>query len=204
MRMYKYHRLPPISRSKTDSILNDQIFQDKHPSLCSELYLNPSQANMPATTSSMLSTLLLAIPLLFPSTAAAVAVVKKDVTSAVVVASEAALVDAAVTFTSFPSRSECLSNQSGTRYANPDAGCYHLPGQSMDVNGIAGGCRGMYYYCLLMVESEGMRADMPCSMQSLFTNPKTAMVANGRSVLERSVWMSRASILSRFSVVERE
>ncbi|KAI4621221.1 uncharacterized protein J4E87_006849 [Alternaria ethzedia] len=93
----------------------------------------------------MLSTLLLAIPLLFPSSTAAAAVVKKDVSSTVVVASEAALVDAAVTFTSFPSRSQCLSNQSGTRYANPDAGCYHLPGQSMDINGIAGGCRVFIY-----------------------------------------------------------
>jgi len=158
---------------------------------------------MPATTSSTLSTLLLAIPLLFPSATTAAAVVKKEVSSAIVAASDAAFVDAAVTFTSFPSRSECLSNQSGTRYANPDAGCYHLPGQSMDVNGIAGGCRGMYYR-LSMVECEGLRANLSCSMQSSSTNPKTAMAANGRSVPERSVWISRASILSRFSVVERE
>lgn len=101
---------------------------------------------MPAATSSMLCTLLLAIPLLFPSAAAAAAVVKKDVSSAVVVAADAALVDAAVTFTVFPSYAQCLSNQSGTRYANPDAGCYGLPGSSMDVNAIAGGCRGMYFH----------------------------------------------------------
>ncbi|KAI4943026.1 hypothetical protein J4E86_009973 [Alternaria arbusti] len=69
---------------------------------------------MPATTSSMLSTLLLAIPLLFPSAATAAAVVKKDVSSAVVVASEAALVDAAVTFTLFSSDAQCRANQ-GTR-----------------------------------------------------------------------------------------
>ena len=144
MRMYKYHWLLSISRSKIDSILNDQIFQDKHPSLCSELYLNPFQANMPTTTSSMLSTLLLAIPLLFPYVTTAAAVVKKDVASAVVVVSETALVDQAVTFTLFSSDAQCRANQ-GTRYANPDGGCYSLPQNSMDVNAIADSCRGMYF-----------------------------------------------------------
>jgi hypothetical protein len=99
---------------------------------------------MPATTTSMLSTLLLSIPLLFPYVTDA-AVIKKDVSTAILNnADTAALVDAAVTFTVFSSYSECTIGQNSAQYTNPDAGCYELPGQSMDVNAIANTCRGMY------------------------------------------------------------
>jgi hypothetical protein len=99
---------------------------------------------MPVTTSSLLSTLLLSIPLLFPYATDA-AVIKKDLSTAVLnKADTTVLVDSAVTFTVFSSYSECTIGQNSARYTNPDAGCYELPGQSMDVNAITNTCRGMY------------------------------------------------------------